>query len=146
MSALQTPVAVRVRTEHTFRANDPHKESWNQGQTIQNVLGGKHHMRPEECSLSWTPWVEVLASCLHSVNHSQLLLCMCVFDLWLMVKSGKNGLECCVTEAHILIFSARVTCPATIQDSAVTAARAPMCRNGPVAWTEVWNRNECGGM
>lgn len=72
--------------------------------------------------------------------------CVCVFDLWLMVTSGKNGLECCVTEAHILIFSARVTCPATIQDSAVTAARAPMCRNGPVAWTEVWNREECGGM
>lgn len=94
-------------------------------------------MRPEECSLSWTPRVEVLASCLHSVNHSQLLLYMCVFDLWLMVTSGRNELECCVTEAHILIFSARVTCPATIQDSAVTAARAPMCRNGPVAWTEV---------
>lgn len=41
-----------------------------------------------------------------------------------------------VAEVNILVFSARATCPATIQDSAVTAARAPMCRNGPVAWTE----------
>lgn len=36
-------------------------------------------------------------------------------------------------KVNILVFSVRATCPATIHDKAVAAARAPICRNGPVA-------------
>lgn len=62
-------------------------------------------------------------------------------------------LSVCVTDGrrnlysvlqNILVLSARATCPATIHDRAVTAARAPMCRNGPVAWTEGGETEERG--
>lgn len=84
---------------------------------ISDSLGGGHGLR------------------LHSVNHSPLPVC----DGW-----SEELVFCAADFLNVLVLSARATCPATIHDRAVTAARAPMCRNGPVAWTEGGETEERG--
>lgn len=65
-------------------------------------------------------------------------LCVCVTD------GRRNLYSVLLYFLNVLVLSARATCPATIHDRAVTAARAPMCRNGPVAWTEGGETEERG--
>ncbi len=101
---------------------------------MQGILAGKRHMSRKECSLSPTPWVEVLAS-VYTVLIIHHFSCAYT-HVWQMVMASKSNFCSVLKKKNILVFSARATCPATIHDSAVIAARAPICRNGPVAWTE----------
>lgn len=71
---------------------------------------------------------------LQPVNHSQFIRGVYMSCGGLLLDVNKKLVR--VAETTVPGFSARATCPATIHERAVTAARAPMCKNGPVAWKE----------
>lgn len=95
---------------------------------IRGVPAGKHHMSSQECRLSAVAWVEVRASV-----HTRLI----IHRTSSLANEGRNcsfRFFSLSPFQNLPVLSARATCPATIHDSAVAATRAPMCRNGPVAW------------